>query len=847
MDFGQREGGSVNGLCVAVILFFGSTALAGTTGRIAGYVRDKASGEPVIGATVSIASTKLGASTDVDGFYRIDNVPAGPHEVQCSFIGFRTVITKSVYVKPDLKTTLDIELEESTIELGDVVIVAEPPLIQKDVTGTTYSATSETFTALPVSDVSDIIGLQPGTTAENNIRGGKTTEVVYLLDGLPVQDLIEGGAGSISPQSSIADIAIQTGGFDAEYGNALSGVINVITKRPGEQHSVSMRAEADDLWGGEQVDHRGEVDMFASGPIVSNLSYVGSVDVILTDTRWWQDLSHFYDSPISTTVSGLGKLDYQPSSVAKLTGQFLYSYNRFKDYEFTWRFNLDGLPARKQEGYRGAILFNHTLSKDFFYTASFSRYVLNGEINDSDRGAIDTTLYQWDFFLQYIVDGNRSWWARNSQAHNMLKADGTLRVSDQHVLKFGGEFTVQEIEADIVRYEPVVNVFGKPFVNKPLLNYSTDYRYFPRMGNVYLQDKMELSKDGMLLNIGLRYEFLDPRAERPTAERVPLPGNEYETRITGFTPASVKHLFSPRIGFAAPFSTQGYLFINYGVYYQFPLFDYLYSGLNNTSLKSGVGVLVGNPDLKPERTRSWEMSIRYALKNKIVLAGTYFHKETTNLIDVKTFVPTNARVAGDYGFAEFVNSPYALASGIELSVAREEGGPLTGSLSYTYMNAEGISENARGGLQYYQWGIAVPGIPYPLSWDQRHTVKATGLLQLPWEMLLSVTWVYHSGRPYTYYPSSDGFTPDDPDMEFEPNNARLEDYNLLNAKLSKSISFGANEKPWLRMNIYLDTRNVFNERNVRWADSAGRVGGELGDLTAGDAWRRVRLGLRAEI
>src|SRR5207245_1371366 len=98
--------------------------------------------------------------------------------------------------------------------------------------------------------------------------------------------------------------------------------------------------------------------------------------------------------------------------------------------------------------------------------------------------------------------------------------------------------------------------------------------------------------------------------------------------IVTTVPASVKHLFSPRIGFAAPFAVNGYLFINYGHYYQLPLFDYLYSGLNNVTLKKGLGVLVGNPDLKPEKTRAWETSIKYALQNSVVLVATYFHKET---------------------------------------------------------------------------------------------------------------------------------------------------------------------------------------------------------------------------
>jgi hypothetical protein len=126
-------------------------------------------------------------------------------------------------------------------------------------------------------------------------------------------------------------------------------------------------------------------------------------------------------------------------------------------------------------------------------------------------------------------------------------------------------------------------------------------------------------------------------------------------------------------------------------------------------------------------------------------------------------------------------------------------------------------------------------------------VKVIGSLELPWDMQLSTTWEFHTGRPYTFYPSSDGFTPLDPTLEFEPNNARLDEYNLLNVKLSKGLRIGDEARPWMRLNVYLDGRNILNRRNGLWVDSSGRVGGELGDLSALDPGRRVRLGVRAEI
>jgi outer membrane receptor for ferrienterochelin and colicin len=830
-----------------IISFLSLQLFAGTTGSLEGIVTDKQSRDALIGTTVMIKGLNRGTVTNIDGYYAINNIPAGTYDVVVSYIGYQTTIVKDVQIRSDLKTKLDLRLVPSTVELTAMEVTAERPPIQKDVTGTTYISNEESFKTLPVSTVSDVVGLQPGVTMENNIRGGKTSEVVYLVDGLPVQNLIEGGAGADLPQSSITELSVQTGGFDPEYGNALSGVINIVTKRGEEKHRFALRLDKDDLFGGKQVDHRNEIDLFASGPVAGSLFYFASVNGIYSDTRWWQDLRNFFDSPYSRSYSGFGKLDYLFSSSLRLSMQTLYSYKQYRDYEYTWRFNLDGLPKRSEEAYRYAGIVSHTLSENLFYTVSFSRYTVNSSIGETSKGTVDTSLYQWDFFLRYIVDGNRSWWADRQQIHNLVKADMTWRMNTHHMIKFGGEVNFQEIYSDVVRYEPTINIFGKPFVNKPLLNYSTDFRYFPRMGSAYAQDKIELSKDGMLLNLGVRYEFLDPRAERPVAERVQASNNIYETKIVGSVPAKVKQLFSPRIGFAAPFAVNGYLFINYGTYYQFPLFDFLYSGLNNVSLKKGSGVLVGNPDLKPEETRSWEMSIKFSLASGVVLSGTYFHKETMNQIDVKTFVPTNSSVAGDYGFAEFVNNPFAKSSGIELMAVKDRGTFLTGSISYTFMTAEGVSENARGGLQYYQWGFPVPAKLYPLSWDQRHAVKLISVFELPMDFRLSASWVFRTGRPYTYFPSGDGFTPADPNQTFEPNNARMKGFSLLNVKASWAAKLSLVEESPILFTVYLDMRNILNTKNVKWVDSAGRIGGELSDLSAYEQYRRIRLGLKLEL
>ena len=553
-------------------------------------------------------------------------------------------------------------------------------------------------------------------------------------------------------------------------------------------------------------------------------------------------MQHFYHSPIRTELNGLGKIDWLISPAKRLTTELIYSVQRWYDYEFSWRYNLGGLPPRLRDSYRAAFLWTHTLSRRTFYSVGLSQYFLHSKIGEGRAEDMDLTPYEYDFFLLYIISGNRMWWADMRQNVYSLKTDITSQIHPYHLLKAGIELNQYNIDSDIRKMEPQMTYFGKPLVYEPLLNYSTKYHYYPRSGSVYIQDKIEAGKDRSVITLGLRFDFLDPRAERPAVELVPAGSGEYYEEVTGFVPAKIKYHLSPRVGFSFPLTDKSFFFVNYGHYFQYPLFEYLYSGLDNVSLRGGVNVLRGNPDLLAERTRAWEISIRHNFAHNIVISVAYFHKETHNQIDTKTFVASNSRIAGDYGFAEYVNNPYATTTGFEFVVSRSKGRWVRGNLSYTYMTAKGLSDYENQSLNYAQWGFPVLNNPFYLSWDQTHTLKADVVFELPFAMTVDVVWQYHSGRPYTYYPSLDGFTPDNPDQPFLPNNRRMPENNFMDMKVSKKFHFGSR----YNVTFYVDSRNLFDKMNVRWMDSSGRVGGELGDPAAYYTPRRTMVGIRAE-
>ena len=820
-------------------------AHAGTEGQLTGVVKDKQTGEPIPGVNIFVVDVQRGVATDSTGRYEVKNLRAGKYDVRFTHIGYQTYFVKRVIINPDLKTKLNVELEPSEVQLEEITVLQEKPLIQKDVTGTTFVVAGEELNLLPIDRVTDVIGLKAGTTIEGNVRGGKTSEVIYLIDGLPVQDVLAGGAAANLPNSSIVGLTIYTGGFEPEYGNALSGIVNIVTKTGAEDHRFMARAEKDNLFGGTQVSKTSEFEISASGPIQEGRAYyTGSINGLFTDTRWWQDFQYFFGSPIDKSISGFGKIDYLFSPTMRLGAQVLFSKHDWRDYEFNWRFNLNGLPPEERLSYRLAAILSHTVSENFFYTASFSRFFLRSNIGSGSKEDVPADdPYQYDFFLHYITDGQRALWSRASQQIYTARFDGTLNAGREHLMKVGGELNLYGVNSDLVKYEPRKTYFGKPLVNEPQLNFSSSYAYHPKSGSVYVQDKIDLAEDGILLSVGLRYDFLDPTASRPAVEAIPVSDTAYTFRVSETVKAKMKQQVSPRLGAAMQLTENGYLFINLGWYFQYPLFDFLYTGLDRVALTKGIGALTGNPNLEPERTKSWEISFKYSFAQNIVGSMTYFRKETTNLIDTKTFVPGDSKLAGTFGFAEFVNNPYADATGLEIVVSRERGAWLLGELSYTYMIAEGISASAQDGFYIAQYGLPPARRVFPLSWDQRQTVKAVTTVATPWALNVNLVVQWHSGRPYTKYPTSTGFEPVD-GGRFYQNNERMPSYINLDLKVDKTF------KPewWANCSMiwYLDMRNLLNEKNVKWVDSNGRIGGELADPSGLFIGRRTRAGVRVE-
>ena len=129
----------------------------GQTGQLSGKVTDLTTGEPLIGANIIIVGTSAGAATDIRGQYTIQNVGVGAYEVRASYIGYQSIIQTNVRVISGLTTELDFQLPGEGIEVDEVVVVSERPLIQRDNTNKIRTTTSDDIELLPVRGVDNIV------------------------------------------------------------------------------------------------------------------------------------------------------------------------------------------------------------------------------------------------------------------------------------------------------------------------------------------------------------------------------------------------------------------------------------------------------------------------------------------------------------------------------------------------------------------------------------------------------------------------------------------------------------------------------------------------------------------
>jgi hypothetical protein len=203
-------------------------AANGTTGKISGTVTDAKTNEKLFGVSILLEGTSIGAATDADGYYTIINVPPGMYRLRASYVGYAPMVISNVRVDIDQTTTIDIALQEQVISGQEVVVIAQRPVVQKDVSSSRANITSQEIGQLPVTQVASVVGLQAGVQGLS-VRGSGSDQLAFVVNGFTLRDERDNSPYTAISVLAVQDIQVQTGGFNAEYGNIRSGVVNATT------------------------------------------------------------------------------------------------------------------------------------------------------------------------------------------------------------------------------------------------------------------------------------------------------------------------------------------------------------------------------------------------------------------------------------------------------------------------------------------------------------------------------------------------------------------------------------------------------------------------------------------
>lgn len=829
-------------------------------GEDRGRVTDAESGDPVIGAAVIIEGTSLGAAADINGEYFILNVPPGNVTLKVNALGYAPKVLQGLRVITDQTSNADFVLGVEAISTGEVVVTAERKLIEADRTFATSTVGSSDIEALPVTNLSQVVEIQAGVV-DGHFRGGRSSEVMYLVDGISVTDAYDNSQGTQVDNGVVQELQVISGTFNAEYGQAMSGVVNIITKEGAKDFHGTAKSEFgdyvsshDNTW--MNIDHVSPLDiqdynvtLYGPVPLVKKLSFYGSFRYLDDDgwlygqRRWNVYYPNNYDSTYilrdgDNTYASMNynlerwgnlKLTYPLTDQIKLNYSTFYSARNYKDYSHDWKYVPDGILRRYRDGRTNVLRMNHALNASMFYdlalTNTFSKYHHFLYENYDDPRYLHPE-YQ-DVNPPYTLNVAGTDLARFNRWTNTNQGTGDLsyQASKLHLLKMGFDVKLHEVfyeDINIVPEDATGTEFFKPIIQDISSPSHDKYTNNPYEFALYAQDKFELPS--LIVNFGLRFDYFNPDGRVPADPKDPnvyiplLPERAAQTleeRLSyWYKKVDAKYRVSPRLGIAYPMSDQGVFHFAYGHFVQRPTFERMYAN-PEFELESGVGLntVMGNPDLDMEETVSYEFGFQQQIHEDVSISTSLFFRDIRSLVATDRIVETYS--AGTK-YAQYVNRSFGEVKGITLSLDKRMANNFSAFVDYTYQIAEGNASDPQSA--YNDLKGSNPREPeqqlVPLDWDRRHTLNASLTYAKPGQRGYGATLLgkYGSGLPYS--PTDDGIR-----TGFE-NDGRRPDYYNLDLNLFKSFPVGKN-----KLLLTATVQNVLDIKNEDGVyDDTGRAG-----------------------
>jgi len=819
--------------------------LAQTTGAIAGHVRNSETGTGIPLARVSVDAGGNYGTTDTSGGYRIRGVQVGWHRVTARLIGFRGEIRDSVLVRSGATTVLDFSLNPAPQVLEPIVIRAVDSVLDPFATATTQRITAADLRQLPVSSLDEALALSAGAVGES-YRGGRLGQQSFILDGLGVKNQLDASTGPLGvrlPPDILQEASLTTNAFSARYGQALSGLINVVTKDGGEELQGRAAYETDRPLGNGWDHGLDRLLLQVDGPLVGKIGFLAAFDAtgrldadpvnapgsgIPRDPRDQEPWLLPHNS--GETYDFAGKLTIPLNSRQTLRLLGIRSLEQRLLFDPAYKYDTGLAPAQRVSGTLLSAHLQNTLSlgnramivdarlgyfnRDFTrgtltekadlkfgaFTGSGFHFVGEDVARSRDTAAANAIIpgfvtpqlsqnSPWGVPAFFLGTGSRGDVAWNHFRELRGQLDFTYGAGQNLDLYFGGQYAAQKVETfqRVLGFLPVGDSVPG----------ATTSAFTPHIWSVYTEGQARLSD--LAFTVGIRAEHFDGGSSVNTSQ---VDNGRFGARTT----------VNPRIA-VSTILRGATLVASYGKFSQPPDFQYLVDAAFDDTTRTGR-FRRGNPDLGFERATQFEFSLRIRPASHSVLRVGVYGKRLDGLVaSVPLGVNPDSTV--------FALTDYGSVRGLEITAEREMVSGFGGRLIYTLASATATSTNA---FQLRQWKIdPITGdttfparVEFPLDFDRRHSLIAIVQTQVkdqagpriagmrPFEGLEAATIIrYSSGLPFSRTNAA-GDT-----IIGAPNSARLPSTSTIDLLIRKPIrALGVGS------GIYLDVRNLMNRRNI---------------------------------